>query len=199
MTLKIWQEKKKKKPCSWRPHPSERESSPLQPHCWKVMPFPPCQASCRLLSSLACFSLCHSLLCLRWLPCTCFSPLHTPLAAGTELAFSCFPGLCCLQDEGSAPPPLSCRARAQPPQVVPEFKSYLHPAGQVCLESASPLWSGTEAGSSNLGFTGSTASILIFHCLTLLSWQTHSSILAWRIPWTKESGRLQSIRSQSQT
>ena len=25
---------------------------------------------------------------------------------------------------------------------------------------------------------------------------THSSILAWRIPWTKESGRLQSVESQ---
>ena len=28
---------------------------------------------------------------------------------------------------------------------------------------------------------------------------THSSILAWRIPWTEELGRLQSIWSQSQT
>ena len=28
---------------------------------------------------------------------------------------------------------------------------------------------------------------------------THSSILAWRIPWTEESGGLQSIGSQSQT
>ena len=29
---------------------------------------------------------------------------------------------------------------------------------------------------------------------------THSSILAWRIPWTEESGRLQSMESQkSQT
>ena len=28
---------------------------------------------------------------------------------------------------------------------------------------------------------------------------THSSILAWRIPWTEEPGRLQSIASQSQT
>ena len=28
---------------------------------------------------------------------------------------------------------------------------------------------------------------------------THSSILAWRIPWTKEPGRLQSIESQSWT
>ena len=25
---------------------------------------------------------------------------------------------------------------------------------------------------------------------------THSSILAWRIPWTEESGRLQSLGSQ---
>ena len=25
---------------------------------------------------------------------------------------------------------------------------------------------------------------------------THSSILVWRIPWTKEPGRLQSMRSQ---
>ena len=28
---------------------------------------------------------------------------------------------------------------------------------------------------------------------------THSSILAWRIPWTENSGRLQSTGSQSQT
>ena len=28
---------------------------------------------------------------------------------------------------------------------------------------------------------------------------THSSILAWRIPWTDEPGRLQSMGSQSQT
>ena len=28
---------------------------------------------------------------------------------------------------------------------------------------------------------------------------THSSILAWRIPWTEEPGGLQSIGSQNQT
>ena len=28
---------------------------------------------------------------------------------------------------------------------------------------------------------------------------THSSILAWRIPWTEEPSRLQSMGSQSQT
>ena len=26
---------------------------------------------------------------------------------------------------------------------------------------------------------------------------THSSILAWRVPWTEEAGRLQAIGSQS--
>ena len=31
------------------------------------------------------------------------------------------------------------------------------------------------------------------------SMATHSSILAWRIPWTEESGGLQSIRSQRVT
>ena len=28
---------------------------------------------------------------------------------------------------------------------------------------------------------------------------THSNILAWKIPWTEEPGRLQSLGSQSQT
>ena len=28
---------------------------------------------------------------------------------------------------------------------------------------------------------------------------THSSIFAWRIPWTEESGRLESVGSQGQT
>ena len=28
---------------------------------------------------------------------------------------------------------------------------------------------------------------------------THSSILAWKIPWMEEAGRLQSVGSQSQT
>ena len=28
---------------------------------------------------------------------------------------------------------------------------------------------------------------------------SHSSILAWKIPWTEEPGSLQSVRSQSQT
>ena len=29
--------------------------------------------------------------------------------------------------------------------------------------------------------------------------ETHSSILTWRIPWTEESGRLQSMESQLDT
>ena len=30
-------------------------------------------------------------------------------------------------------------------------------------------------------------------------WQTHSSTLAWKIPWTEEPGRLQSMGLRSQT
>ena len=41
-------------------------------------------------------------------------------------------------------------------------------------------------------------------CVQSLSWEdslekgmaTHSSVLAWRIPWTEEPGRLQSMGSQ---
>ena len=43
-------------------------------------------------------------------------------------------------------------------------------------------------------------------CVPSLGWEdplkkgmvTHFSILAWRIPWTEESGRLQKLGSQSQ-
>ena len=37
-----------------------------------------------------------------------------------------------------------------------------------------------------------------FHCLEK-EMATHSSTLAWKIPWTEEPGRLQSMGSQSQT
>ena len=44
-------------------------------------------------------------------------------------------------------------------------------------------------------------------CVRSLGWEdplekemaTHSSILVWRIPWTEEPGRLQSIRLQSRS
>ena len=37
----------------------------------------------------------------------------------------------------------------------------------------------------------------LHHCIGKIpSMGTHSSILAWRIPWTEETGRLQSIGSQ---
>ena len=44
-------------------------------------------------------------------------------------------------------------------------------------------------------------------CVRSLGWEdplekemaTHFSILVWRIPWTEEPGRLQSIRLQSRT
>ena len=43
--------------------------------------------------------------------------------------------------------------------------------------------------------------VFFFLCSILLEevMATHSGILAWRIPWTEEPGRLQSMGSQSQT
>jgi len=37
---------------------------------------------------------------------------------------------------------------------------------------------------------------LVFHCEFEKEMATHSSILAWRIPWTEEPGGLQSMGSQ---
>ena len=44
-------------------------------------------------------------------------------------------------------------------------------------------------------FVGKVMFLLLKHCLGLSS--PHSSTLAWKIPWTEESGRLQSMGSQS--
>ena len=50
------------------------------------------------------------------------------------------------------------------------------------------------------GVTGDAASILSQEDPLEEGMATHSSILAWRIPWTEEPGRLQSMGSQkSQT
>ena len=37
------------------------------------------------------------------------------------------------------------------------------------------------------------------HWVGKIPWRTHSSILAWIIPWTEEPGGLQSIELQSQS
>ena len=174
-------------------NPAPGDHSPVRES--QVLCSPAAGSLCLPARPPACSSLRHSLLCLQWPP-----PLllPSPLSSGcrNELALSGFPGLCC---RVRSAPPLSCRVGAQPLQEVPEFKPYLRPAGQVCLESASPPWSATEAGSSNPALTGSTASSLVSHALPPLSWETHSSLLAWRTPWTEEPGGLQAIRSQSRT
>ena len=44
--------------------------------------------------------------------------------------------------------------------------------------------------------------LVIFVCVCVCvekAMATHSSTLAWKIPWTEEPGRLQSMRSQSRT
>ena len=53
---------------------------------------------------------------------------------------------------------------------------------------------------ADAGVTGDAASILSQEDPLEEGMATHSSILAWRIPWTEEPGRLQSMGSQkSQT
>ena len=49
---------------------------------------------------------------------------------------------------------------------------------------------------ANAGDTGDSSSIPGLGRPPGEGMATHSSIVAWRIPWTEESGRLQSIGSQ---
>ena len=51
----------------------------------------------------------------------------------------------------------------------------------------------------NAGDTGDVCSIPVLGRSLKKEMATHSSILAWRIPWTVEPGGLQSIGSQSWT
>ena len=48
----------------------------------------------------------------------------------------------------------------------------------------------------NAGDTGDLVRTLVWEDPLEEEMATHSSILAWRIPWTEESGGLQSMRSQ---
>ena len=65
-----------------------------------------------------------------------------------------------------------------------------------------------KASASNVGDLGSIPGLgrspgegngnpLQYSCLENPMDETHSSILAWRIPWTKEPGRLESMGSQT--
>ena len=62
----------------------------------------------------------------------------------------------------------------------------------------------TDSGDSSAGNTSACNTGDTEMWVQLLGWEdplekemaTHSSILAWRIPWTEEPGRLQSIGSQ---
>ena len=50
--------------------------------------------------------------------------------------------------------------------------------------------------SANAGYIREVGSVPALADALEQEMATHSSILAWRIPWTEEPGRLQSIRSQ---
>ena len=62
-----------------------------------------------------------------------------------------------------------------------------------------PQWLSSKATACNAEYTGDTGSILGREGPLEEEMATHSSILAWEIPWTEEPGRLQSMRSQNQT
>ena len=58
-----------------------------------------------------------------------------------------------------------------------------------------PPWLGSKESACNAGGIEDTGWIpALGHALQVMT--THSSILAWRIPWTEEPGGLQSIESQ---
>ena len=56
-----------------------------------------------------------------------------------------------------------------------------------------PQWLSDKESACNAGDSGDTGLILDQKDTLMEGIATHSSILAWRIPWTEEPGRLQSI------
>ena len=59
-----------------------------------------------------------------------------------------------------------------------------------------PRWLSRKESACNAGATGDVGSILGREDPLEEGMATHSSILAWRIPWTEEPGGLQSMGSQ---
>ena len=59
--------------------------------------------------------------------------------------------------------------------------------------SAVPLWLNSKELACSAGDTGDMGSIPGLEDPLEENMATHSNILAWRIPWTEESGGLQSI------
>ena len=64
----------------------------------------------------------------------------------------------------------------------------------VCL--GLPQWLSDKEPACSEGTTGDAGSIPGLERSLEEGIATHSSILAWRIPWTEEPGRVQSIGSQ---
>ena len=69
-------------------------------------------------------------------------------------------------------------------------------SGGVCETFGLPCWLNVKESTFSAGDAGDLG--LIPGSESFLG-GTHSSILAWRIPWTEEPGGLQSMGSQSQT
>ena len=62
--------------------------------------------------------------------------------------------------------------------------------------SGLPWWLSGKESACNAGDTGDTGLILGLGSSPEEGMATHSSILAWRIPWTEKPGGLQPIESQ---
>ena len=62
-----------------------------------------------------------------------------------------------------------------------------------------PIWLSGKESTCNTRDPGDLDSIAGLGRYLGGGYATHSSVLAWRIPWTEEPGRLSSIGLQSQT
>ena len=79
-------------------------------------------------------------------------------------------------------------------QALPILKAASHPKSLFCISTVGPpQWLSGEESACNAGDMGSIPGS---GRPLEKEMATHSSILAWRIPWTEESGRLQFMELQ---
>ena len=65
-----------------------------------------------------------------------------------------------------------------------------------CMPAGLPRWLSGKESTCNAGDLGDVSSVCGLEDPLEEEMATHSSVLAWRIPWTEESGGLQSVGSQ---
>ena len=83
--------------------------------------------------------------------------------------------------------------------TTPQHPSQAPRRCQRLLAAGLPKWLSGKEPICNAGDKGTSARSLGGEDPLEKEMATHASILAWRIPWMEEPGRLQSMGSQSQT